>query len=184
MNLGTRPWHRFFFFFFWHVARGLRAYALNTALFLAQNSSNAMIISEFPRLQGSEVRRPPHTPAVSRDTVSTGAKTLNTSLRTSLAEHSRQSYCGYMQAPEKEVSSWISPVPVNRTESPPEEPHIHSSSVIIIIITINPLTARVHGAPQMILQPVSSIFPCPLLPNSKILLYQFQTPVTKSQVLI
>ena len=36
---------------------------------------------------------------------------------------------------------------------------------IIIIIIINPLTARVVGAPQMILQPVFSIFPvlhCPL----------------------
>ena len=38
----------------------------------------------------------------------------------------------------------------------------------IIIITIYPLTARVVGAPQMILQPVSSIFPvllCPLGPG-------------------
>ena len=32
--------------------------------------------------------------------------------------------------------------------------------VIIIIIFINPLTARVVEAPQMILQPVFSIFPC------------------------
>ena len=31
-----------------------------------------------------------------------------------------------------------------------------------IIIIIDPLTARVVGAPQMILQPVFSIFPCPL----------------------
>ena len=31
---------------------------------------------------------------------------------------------------------------------------------VIIIIIINPLTARVVGAPQMILQPVFSIFPC------------------------
>ena len=31
--------------------------------------------------------------------------------------------------------------------------------IIIIIIIINPLTARVVGAPQMILQPVFSIFP-------------------------
>ena len=39
------------------------------------------------------------------------------------------------------------------------------SFITIIIIIINPLTARVVGAPQMILQPVSSIFPvlhCPL----------------------
>ena len=36
--------------------------------------------------------------------------------------------------------------------------------IIIIIIIINPLTARVVGVPQMILQPVFSIFPCsPLL---------------------
>ena len=32
--------------------------------------------------------------------------------------------------------------------------------IIIIIIIINPLTVRVVGAPQMILQPVYSIFPC------------------------
>ena len=31
--------------------------------------------------------------------------------------------------------------------------------IIIIIIIINPLTARVVGAPQVILQPVFSIFP-------------------------
>ena len=30
----------------------------------------------------------------------------------------------------------------------------------VIIIIINPLTTRVVGAPQMILQPVFSIFPC------------------------
>ena len=34
-----------------------------------------------------------------------------------------------------------------------------------IIIIINPLTARVVGAPQIILQPVFSIFPCSLLPS-------------------
>ena len=33
------------------------------------------------------------------------------------------------------------------------------------IIIINPLTARVVGAPQMILQPVFSIFPCSPLPS-------------------
>ena len=37
--------------------------------------------------------------------------------------------------------------------------------VIIIIIIINPLTARVVWAPQMILQPVFSIFPCFPLPS-------------------
>ena len=37
------------------------------------------------------------------------------------------------------------------------------SSVIIIII--NPWTTRVAGAPQMILQPVFSIFPCSPLPS-------------------
>ena len=43
---------------------------------------------------------------------------------------------------------------------------VHPS--IIIIIIINPLTARVVGAPQMILLPVFSIFPCPIsLPNSR-----------------
>ena len=35
----------------------------------------------------------------------------------------------------------------------------------IIIIIINALTARVVGAPQMILQPVFSIFPCSPLPS-------------------
>ena len=36
---------------------------------------------------------------------------------------------------------------------------------IVIIIINNPLTARVVGAPQMILQPVFSIFPCSPLPS-------------------
>ena len=36
---------------------------------------------------------------------------------------------------------------------------------VIIIIIINPLTARVVGAPQMILQPVFYIFPCSPLPS-------------------
>ena len=36
---------------------------------------------------------------------------------------------------------------------------------IVIIIINNPLTARVVGAPQMILQPVLSIFPCSPLPS-------------------
>ena len=35
----------------------------------------------------------------------------------------------------------------------------------IIIIIINPLTVRVVEAPQMILHPVSSIFPCSPLPS-------------------
>ena len=38
-------------------------------------------------------------------------------------------------------------------------------AIVIIIIIINPLTARVVGAPQMISQPVSSIFPCSPLPS-------------------
>ena len=37
--------------------------------------------------------------------------------------------------------------------------------ISIILILINPLTARVVGAPQMILQPVFSIFPCSPLPS-------------------
>ena len=40
----------------------------------------------------------------------------------------------------------------------PWPPHIHLHRWIIIII--NPLTARVVGAPQIILQPVFSILPC------------------------
>ena len=39
------------------------------------------------------------------------------------------------------------------------------SDLFLIIIIINPLTARVVGAPQMILQPVFSIFPCSPLPS-------------------
>ena len=37
--------------------------------------------------------------------------------------------------------------------------------ILHIIIIINPLTTRVVGAPQMILQPVFSIFPCSPLPS-------------------
>ena len=37
--------------------------------------------------------------------------------------------------------------------------------IIIIIIIINPFTAGVTGAPQMILQPVFPIFPCFPLPS-------------------
>ena len=36
---------------------------------------------------------------------------------------------------------------------------------ILNIVIINPLTARVVWAPKMILQPVSSIFPCSPLPS-------------------
>ena len=46
--------------------------------------------------------------------------------------------------------------------------HFHEPDLeiqVIIIITIYPLTARVVGAPQMISQPVSSIFPCSPLPS-------------------
>ena len=39
------------------------------------------------------------------------------------------------------------------------------SYVIILSIIINPLTARIVGAPQMILQPVFSIFSCSPLPS-------------------
>ena len=42
---------------------------------------------------------------------------------------------------------------------------VYTHIIIIIIIIINPLTARVVGAPQMILQPVFSIFPCSPLPS-------------------
>ena len=43
--------------------------------------------------------------------------------------------------------------------------HVMWAALIIIIIIINPLTARVVEAPQMILQPVFSIFPCSPLPS-------------------
>ena len=42
---------------------------------------------------------------------------------------------------------------------------IAQTIAVIIIIIINPLTAGVVGAPQMILQPVFSIFPCSPLPS-------------------
>ena len=44
-------------------------------------------------------------------------------------------------------------------------PTYFESSIIIIINIINPLTRRVVGAPQMILKPVFSIFPCSPLPS-------------------
>ena len=37
---------------------------------------------------------------------------------------------------------------------------LSAAAFLTLIIIINPLTARVVGAPQMILQPVFSIFPC------------------------
>ena len=48
-----------------------------------------------------------------------------------------------------------------------ERPYMpsHTVIIIIIIIIIYTLTARVAGAPQMISQPVSSIFPCSPLPS-------------------
>ena len=50
----------------------------------------------------------------------------------------------YMCFKKKEVSFWV---------------------VTLVIIIIYPLTARVVGAPVMISQPVSSIFPCSPLPS-------------------
>ena len=45
------------------------------------------------------------------------------------------------------------------------ELHMVGMFRFIIIIIVNPLTARAVGAPQMILQPVFSIFPCSPLPS-------------------
>ena len=47
----------------------------------------------------------------------------------------------------------------------------NSRDVCLIIIIIYPLTTRVVGAPQMISQQVSSIFPCSPLPSGT---YRFQ----------
>ena len=47
---------------------------------------------------------------------------------------------------------------------------------IIIIIIINPLTVRVVGAPQMILQPAFSISPCSPLPLGPAELYVCPSP--------
>ena len=52
------------------------------------------------------------------------------------------------------IPSWLSCVAVRIATV------LVSIIIIIIIIIINPLTTRVVGAPQMILQPVFSIFPC------------------------
>ena len=49
--------------------------------------------------------------------------------------------------------------PPTHTHTQPTHPHTH------IIIIINLSTARVVGAPQMIFQPVFSIFPCSPLPS-------------------
>ena len=51
------------------------------------------------------------------------------------------------------------------------EPNAYVTHSNIIIIIIYPLTMRVVGAPQMISQPVSSIFPCSPLPS-----WTWQTP--------
>ena len=62
---------------------------------------------------------------------------------------------------------------LNPPSCPPDDPIGQGTELIphisrrfpIIVIIINPLTARVVGAPQMILQPVFSIFPCSPLPS-------------------
>ena len=54
---------------------------------------------------------------------------------------------------------------INNDRAPQDSRLGAISVLIIIIIIINPLTARVVGAPQIILQPIFSIFPvlhCPL----------------------
>ena len=56
------------------------------------------------------------------------------------------------------------------TRRPPDHRKETQTAVVwsclpFIIIIINPLTARVVGAPQMILQPVFSIFPCSPVPS-------------------
>ena len=57
-------------------------------------------------------------------------------------------------------------VPVRAAPSPfPPSCVLCYSEAIFIIIIIYPLTARVVGAPQMISQPISSIFPCSPLPS-------------------
>ena len=57
----------------------------------------------------------------------------------------------------------IKRMPVNARSLP--EFNVHPSDSMFIIIIINPLTVRVVGVPQMILQPVFSIFPCSPLPS-------------------
>ena len=57
------------------------------------------------------------------------------------------------------IASWLRNKNPGFRNQVPEETSLH------LIIIINPLTARVVGAPQMILQPVFSIFPCSPLPS-------------------
>ena len=61
-------------------------------------------------------------------------------------------------APGSRTWTWTSIRPANKH-------HHHHQSDLQTNIIINPLTARVVGAPQMILQPVFSIFPSSPLPS-------------------
>ena len=54
---------------------------------------------------------------------------------------------------------------VGRQHQGMDRPGVRQVPEGIIIIIIIPLTARVVGAPQIILQPVFSIFPCSPLPS-------------------
>ena len=67
------------------------------------------------------------------------------------------------------ISTWS--VKTNNTGNTTKSAQIWINYLHIIITIINPLTARVVGAPQMILQPVFSIFPCSPLPSGT-----WQTP--------
>ena len=68
-----------------------------------------------------------------------------------LIERNKATYC-LLQVQQRETSNLYTDY---------SRPNI----IIIIIIIIYPLTARVVGAPQMISQPISSIFPCSPLPS-------------------
>ena len=78
---------------------------------------------------------------------------------TGLQGHSLHKIISVMQTLWQEKGEWM----FNATCPLSHSHNLFPSSIIIIII--NPLTMRVAGAPQMILQPVFSIFPCSTLPS-------------------
>ena len=59
------------------------------------------------------------------------------------------------------MSTWVHVMAESSTETHQNQNNRHDQ----IIIIMNPLTTRVVWAPQMILQPVFSLFPCSPLPS-------------------
>ena len=83
----------------------------------------------------------------------------------STEERCKNTEKGMMLGSSKEAYNSLKAL--TKTQQPKSAVIEHSSGNILtenIIIIIYPLTAKVVGAPQMILQPVFSIFPCSPLP--------------------